>query len=260
MAAAGHARAGLARPGSDLNVHVLGSGDAFGSGGRLQTCLLVSSGEGRLLVDCGATSLLAMRRAGIDPTTIDAIALTHLHGDHFGGLPFLILDGQFRRRAGMLTIAGPPGTPARVDAALEVFFPGATGVERRFGVAYETLCDGVPVRLGGLTVTPFEVVHPSGAAAHALRVSDGTKTVTYSGDTEWTDRLIAAARGADLFVCEAYVYDRAVKFHLSHEDVRAHAVVLGARRIVLTHMGPAMLARQADAQFECAHDGLVIDL
>jgi len=245
---------------ADLKLHVLGSGDAFGSGGRFQTCLLLESARGRLLVDCGATSLVAMRRAGIDPLTIDAIALSHLHGDHFGGLPFLILDAQFRRRTAPLIIAGPRGVRQRVEAAMEVFFPGSTGVTRRFTVEFVEFADGTAARVGGLTVTPFAVVHASGAPAHALRVEDGERVVTYSGDTEWTDRLLGAARGADLFVCEAYVYDRAVKFHLSHEDVRAHRDALGCRRILLTHMGPDMLARKADAAFECAHDGLVIEV
>jgi ribonuclease BN (tRNA processing enzyme) len=199
-----------------------------------------------------------MRRAGVDPLTIDAIALSHLHGDHFGALPFLILDAQFRRRTATLTVAGPPGVRARVEAAMEVFFPGSTAVTRRFAVEYVELRDGVAASVGGMTVTPFEVVHPSGAPAHALRVEDGERVVTYSGDTEWTDRLLDAARGADVFVCEAYVWDRAVKFHVSHEAIRAHRDALGCRRIVLTHMGPEMLAREADAEFERAHDGLVL--
>ena len=201
-----------------------------------------------------------MRRAGVDPLIIDAIALTHLHGDHFGALPFLVLDAQFRRRTRPLTIAGPRGVRERVEAAMEVFFPGSTSVARRFPVDFLELDDGVATSVGGMTVTPFAVVHPSGAPAHALRVDDGERVVTYSGDTEWTDRLVDAARGADLLVCEAYVYDRAVKFHLSHDTLRAHREALTCRRILLTHMGPDMLARQADAAFECAHDGLVIEV
>jgi ribonuclease BN (tRNA processing enzyme) len=159
-----------------------------------------------------------------------------------------------------MTIAGPPGTRERVEQAMEVFFPGSTSVARRFDLAFVPLADGRPVAIGGLTLTPFEVVHPSGAPAHALRIGDGAKTFVYSGDTEWTDRLRDAARGADLLVCEAYLYDRAVKFHLSHETVRARRDELGARRIVLTHMSADMLARQSEAAFECAFDGLVIDV
>jgi ribonuclease BN (tRNA processing enzyme) len=201
-----------------------------------------------------------MRRAGVDPLTIDAVAITHLHGDHFGGLPFLILDAQFRRRTATLTVAGPPGVRQRVEAAMEVLFPGSTGVTRRFAVDFVELIDGTAARVDDMTVTPFAVVHASGAPAHALRVEDGARIVTYSGDTEWTGRLLDAARGADLFVCEAYTYDRVVKFHLAHETLRAHRDAFDCRRILLTHMGPEMLARQADAAFACAQDGMVIEV
>ena len=77
--------------GTLIEVQFLGSGDAFGSGGRFQTCVLLSSADGQLLLDCGASSLIAMKRLGIDPSTIEAVVLTHLHGDHFAGIPFLIL-------------------------------------------------------------------------------------------------------------------------------------------------------------------------
>ena len=97
-----------------MRVHFAGSGDAFGSGGRCQTCIHVSGGGQVLLVDCGASSLVALKAQGLDPGAVDAVAVTHLHGDHFGGLPFLILDGQFSRRSAPLQVAGPPGIRARL--------------------------------------------------------------------------------------------------------------------------------------------------
>src|SRR5919204_495218 len=107
----------------------LGSGDAFGSGGRLQACISVRSEQAHVLLDCGASSLVAMKRLGVEPNSVDAVVLTHLHGDHFGGIPFLVLDGQFSRRERPLLVAGPPGTRERVVQAMEVLFPGSSGVE-----------------------------------------------------------------------------------------------------------------------------------
>lgn len=72
----------------DVLVQFLGSGDAFGSGGRFQTCFYVKCERTRLLIDCGASSLIAMKRFGVDPGAVDLILVTHLHGDHFGGIPF----------------------------------------------------------------------------------------------------------------------------------------------------------------------------
>lgn len=230
-----------------VTLQFLGSGDAFGSGGRLQTCLRLSGDPaGDVLIDCGATSLVALRRAAVDPAAIEWVLVTHLHGDHFGGLPFLILDGQFSRRTRTLTIAGPATVEARVRAAMEVFFPGSTAVTRRFEVRFVELQDRAATTLGPAVVTPFAVTHPSGAPSYALRVAYGGKVVTYSGDTEWTDALLDAADGADLFVCEAYFFDKPTKFHLDYATLRRHRGGLRCRRLVLTHMSQDMLARRAD--------------
>src|SRR5437879_5953655 len=117
---------------SMVDVQILGSGDAFGSGGRLQACFALRGGPEDLLVECGASSLVAMKRAGIEPNDIAWVVVSHLHGDHFGGLPFLVLDGQFRRRERPLVIAGPPGLGERLHAAMEVLFPGSASASRRF--------------------------------------------------------------------------------------------------------------------------------
>ena len=112
---------------NQVRIRVLGCGDAFGSGGRFQSCFMVTSEAGACLLDCGATALVAMRRCAVDPASIDAIFLSHLHGDHFAGLPFLLLEQHFvGRRDRPLVIAGPAGTEQRVMAALEVFFPGSS--------------------------------------------------------------------------------------------------------------------------------------
>ena len=98
-----------------------------------------------------------MKRAGLDPSDIACVLLTHLHGDHFGGLPFLILDGQFARRSRSLVIGGPPGVRQRVEAAMEVFFPGSSKVDRRFPVEFVELRERVLALAGPASVTPFVV-------------------------------------------------------------------------------------------------------
>lgn len=238
-----------------MKVRFLGSGDAFGSGGRFQTCIHLGAGASQLLLDCGASSLIAMRRFGVDPQAIDAVILSHLHGDHFGGVPFLVLDGQFKRRTRPLVVAGPPGVEARVREAMEVFFPGSTRIERKFETRFLELADRAAVPVGPVSVTGFEVSHASGAPPFALRVAGEGRVVTYSGDTEWTESLIDAARGADLFIAEALFYDRRVKYHLDLATLRQHRSRLECHRLVLTHMGEDMLARLDGLDVEAAADG-----
>ena len=107
-----------------MKLTIVGSGDAFGSGGRLNTCFFLETAKASLLVDCGASALPALKGQGIAPNGVDAVILSHLHGDHFGGLPFFLLDARFlSRRDKPLLIAGPLGTRERLTAAMEVFFP-----------------------------------------------------------------------------------------------------------------------------------------
>jgi ribonuclease BN (tRNA processing enzyme) len=247
-----------------MRLTIVGSGDAFGSGGRFNTCFLLETAKAALLVDCGASSLVALKALGLDHGRVDGIILSHLHGDHFGGLPFLLLDAQFlSRRERPLLIAGPPGTRARLDAALEVFFPSATENTWRFPWQVMEIEVGRETDVLGHAVTTTEVVHYSGAPSTALRVSDGEKLFAYSGDTEWVDALVAVAGGADLFICECYAFTGRLTGHISWDILKPRLSDLKARRIMVTHMNPTMLARLDKvkaAGVEVAEDGKVIDL
>jgi ribonuclease BN (tRNA processing enzyme) len=238
-----------------VELRFIGSGDAFGSGGRFQTCLCVSGAGDAGLIDCGASSLVALRRAGVDPGEIGWVLLSHLHGDHFGGVPFFILDGQFSRRTRPLVVAGPPGVRERVEAAMEVLFPGSTRVTRRFATEFVELPERVASSVGPARVVAFAVEHASGAPAYALRVTYGDQVITYSGDTEWTESLVEAAAEANLFVCEAYAFEKKIRYHLDYRTLQEHLPRIGCRRLILTHLGPDMLARLAEVELECAEDG-----
>jgi ribonuclease BN (tRNA processing enzyme) len=243
-----------------VQLQFLGSGDAFGSGGRFQTCFLLHGTDGHVLIDCGASSLIAMKRAGVDPSEIGWVLLSHLHVDHCGGVPFLILDGQFSRRTRPLVVAGPPGLKARMDAAMEVCFPGSTKVTRRFITELVEIPERLRGPVGPAVVTPFIVEHASGAPSYALRVEYGGKVITYSGDTAWTETLVEAARGADLFICEAYFFEKQIKYHLDYQTLRQHRERIDCRRLILTHMSQDMLSRMGEVELECAEDGKIVVL
>ena len=247
-----------------MKLTIVGSGDAFGSGGRSNTCFWLETAKGTLVVDFGASALPALKGLKLDPNRIDAIVLSHLHGDHFGGLPFLLLDGQFlSRRERPLLIVGPPGTRARLDAALEVSFPKSTGSKWRFPWRVEEVAPGVAAEVLGHTLVTAEVIHQSGAPSTALRLSDGNKTFAYSGDTEWTDALLSIAKDADLFICECYAYEGTkISGHMTWEIIKARLADLGAKRLMATHMNPTVLARLDElraAGVLVAADGLVIE-
>jgi ribonuclease BN (tRNA processing enzyme) len=242
-----------------MDIIFLGSGDAFGSGGRLQTCIGVVTEETTILVDCGATSLTAMKQQGFDPLRVDAVVVSHLHADHFGGLPFLILDAQFRRRTAPLRVVGPPGTEARLMAAMEVMYPGSSTVQRRFAVEVSEIVPGASaISVDAARIRGVEVDHACGAPPLAVRVEIGARTFAYSGDTAWTPALLDIAQGADLFAVEAYTFERKVRYHLDYRTIETNLPAFGAARVMLTHMSPDMLGRLGDSTVDAATDGLVI--
>jgi ribonuclease BN (tRNA processing enzyme) len=250
-------------PGQDLIITFAGSGDAFGSGGRYQACIhLQRPGDlPAVLLDCGATSLSALKRMGLDPGQVAAVFISHLHGDHFAGLPFLILDGQFSRRTSSLTVAGPPGMAQRLTDTMECLFPGSSTTPLRFETHIVELDPGgSEVAIAGVSVSAWEVDHPSGAPPLALRLTLGGKTIAYTGDTGWTDSLVDCAAGADLLIAEAYYREKNVPYHLRELDLETHKRQLSAKRVILTHMSSDMLDRQTAPAFESAHDGYVLIL
>ncbi len=240
-------------------VRFIGSGDSFGNGGRFQTCILVDADGYRFLLDCGATSLVALKRAGVDPGSIDAVLLTHFHGDHCGGVPYLILDGQFNKRDRPLVIAGPPGVRGRMTRVFEAALPTSSRTEQRFPVAYVELGEKA-TRIGPLDVLGLPVAHLPETAPHGLRVRVDGHVVAYTGDTDWCDALPRLADGADLFIAETYSFEKRIPQHLSHATLVAHRDELRAKRIVLTHPGIETIARRSELAWHLADDGTTIDL
>ncbi|MBR1229133.1 MULTISPECIES: MBL fold metallo-hydrolase [unclassified Bradyrhizobium] len=244
-----------------MQLQFIGCGDALGSGGRANTCFHVTGASVNFLIDCGASSLPALKRLGVISDGIDLILITHFHADHFGGLPFFLLDTQFTRRTRPLVIAGPQGIETRLTQLMEAMFEHSSKTKQRFELSVVALDPEESRSFGAVKVTPYPVVHgESGGPFLAYRIEAEGRVIAYSADTEWTETLIPAARDSDLFVAEAYYYDRVVKNHLSLKTLEAHLPEINARRLILTHMSDDMLGRLGSLSYSTASDGLVVEL
>jgi ribonuclease BN (tRNA processing enzyme) len=247
-----------------MRLTVVGCGDAFGSGGRLQTCYLVEAAGTRFLIDCGASALIGFNRLRLDPNAVPAIFISHLHGDHYAGLVWWLLHAKHvGKRTSPLTIVGPAGIEARFRAAAEALFPGSLKTAFRHELNVVELAAQERLAVGPVAVTPFEASHPSGAPSHALRFEAEGKVLSFTGDSEWVESLVAAGRGADLYIMECYQFEDEPRYHMSWSTIRPHLDRIGAKRVLLTHMAEGMLARRgevADTRVVLAEDGLVLDL
>jgi ribonuclease BN (tRNA processing enzyme) len=239
----------------------VGTSDAFGAGGRRQSAYLVRTAGSSILLDCGGTTATGLGALGIDRGEIDAIVVSHFHGDHFGGIPALLLAAVYddgRKRP--LQLAGPSGVEERVRNAAWALGHQIEGRALGFELAFHEFHAGAPLRVGGFEIEAFQTFHAPESCPHGLVCRANGRSVAFSGDTGWFDELPARVRGADLFICECTQERRGYPYHLSLEELEPRRRELDCGRTVLTHLGPEMRARSDYRGFEAADDGLVVKL
>ena len=244
-----------------MKLHILGCGDAFGSGGRNQSGYLVETSDRLFLLDCGPTTLLAMKRVGFDPRRLDAIFLSHLHGDHFGGIPFFFIEYLHQTpRDKPLHIAGPPGTEEKVCELFQLMYGHGSAPRDIPPTSFHLLLPEGTAVVEGISVFSFRVPHQVREISLALKVSCDGKQILFSGDSTWIDRFLDHARAVDLFLCECSFYDTGVGNHVSYLKLREYLPRLRCKQLVLTHLGEEMLARRKEIAETVAEDGMVIEI
>ena len=244
-----------------MDIQVLGCGDAFGSGGRLHTSFFIQTAQQKVLLDCGATILPALHRQKINSAEIDLVLITHFHGDHYGGLPYLLLEAAKRyKREKLLTLVAPAGLEARLNKLLPLLYPGTEDVLTSFPIRYISYASGQHVQLKDLSLQAWEVDHSPDSFPHGLRIESGEKVLAFSGDTAWHDHLIPLSKEADLFICECNFMAGSVPNHLSWEVLESKLPLLSAKEIRLTHVGDDVLEMEQQISLKILQDGEKISL
>ena len=256
-----------------MKLTFIGSADAFNSGGRGHSCYwLDGATDEPVIVDFGGTSLMRLQLEGRDPNELGAVVLTHLHGDHFGGLPFLQIYLTFvAQRTRPLTILGPPGTQERVEGLMGLVYGSSITEHAQYETRFVEIGQGESAELLGSRWEAFLAVHldpPEQALCLRVTGKDGS-IVAFSGDTEPCDGLLDCARGSDLLVAECTGMRPPIGAHTTWEDWPAILGRLETQRIALTHVGqdvrdelPAILAAGGlpGPPVELADDGLVVEI
>ena len=244
-----------------VRVHFLGTGDSVSASGKHQAGYLVRGSETAVLLDCGSMVLASMKRDGLDPGMIDTVVLSHLHGDHFAGLPYLFIEYSYdapRRRP--LRIVGPPGTSERVMGLYAAAYREMAAKPLSFPLEFVHLLPGRPREIDGVRIEPFLVPHQDREVSLGLRLEIDGRAILYSGDTGWTEELVERSQGTDLFICECCYFETRLPFHLDYPRLAENRGRFGCKRMVLTHLGREVLARREQVEIELGSDGLVVEL
>ncbi len=248
-----------------IRVTFLGSSGAFNGAGRAHSCYWIEDDLGAYAVDFGPTALMQCRRFGKDPSDLDGIYVTHLHGDHLGGAPILVIDQQFnadRRRP--LYIGGPPGIVARMTKLREGTYPSVVQRGLKYPLNYRTWEIPGEVELLGRKVRAIRAKHDRNNMASSLRIEACGRVLVFSGDTGWQPELGQLTEGADLFVTECTGVDEEYWGHLSVDEITAHRHELLAKKVVLSHLSDASrrvaTAKAKALDVEVADDGMVIEI
>jgi len=187
--------------------------------------------------------------------------VSHLHGDHFGGIPYLLLDYLYAsHRSRPLTIAGPRGIEDRVVQLYAALYPHASLAHVPYELGYSEMSPEIQTRFGDVAVLPYEVPHLDDEMCFGFRVEIDGRTIAYSGDAGWTEALCRMSENADLFICECSSFESRVPFHMDYLRLKENRHLFACKRLVLSHLGADVLARRSEIELELAADSLRIDL
>ena len=217
-----------------LELLFLGSGNAFAAGRYWSSFLL----NDRYLFDASPVVLPHLKQSGVAMEEIDTVFISHFHGDHFLGLPFLLLEySEKTDRSKPLNIIGPPSVEERLRAVLEAIFPHLLQKERTYELNFVEVSDRQEGEVDGLTYVARSVTHVDDFGCFGYRVAVGGRTVAYSGDSVMCEPLVELAQGADVFVVECSCWEGPCGPHLGPDDIRELRRRLGPKpTFILTHL------------------------
>ncbi len=244
-----------------LKLNVIGCSDAFNSGGHRHTSFLVESDNFKILLDCGANTVLGFKKMNRSFSDLDCVVLTHFHGDHYGGLPYLILEAaKVHKRSKPLLLISPPGLEERLNRLFKLLYPGSEDALQAFPITYISFNSNKSIQLPFGNLLACEVLHAKETLPHGVRLELDGKIISYSGDTTWHDNLIKLADNSDLFICECNFFDTETPSHLNYVTLREKQQLLKTRRLVLTHLGEEMLKREGELEIEVLQEGKTLTI
>lgn len=218
-----------------LDLTFIGTGNAFAPTRYWSSFLL----NDRYLFDAPPTLLPHLKKLGKDPGDIEVVFISHFHGDHYFGLPFLLLEyAELAPRTKDLTIVGPPGIAKRVQSTTDLAFSNVFRKDRGYHLDLIEAKDGKSGSAAGISWTASKVEHVSNLESFAYRVEAGGRSLAYSGDTVMCPPLVPLAEGTDVFVVECSCWGENCGPHLNPRNImELRERISPDTKFVLTHIG-----------------------
>jgi ribonuclease BN (tRNA processing enzyme) len=248
--------------GKPVTLTILGTGDAFASGGRAQAGYLLEAAGKRILLEAGPGVLTEMKRHGIDADSLDAIIISHLHGDHFSGLPFLFLEYMWERpRKHPVIIAGPKNLEKRTWILMRAMFSRFNLKKLQTKVKWIVLEPGKSAKIAGLKVSTIRSPHTKPDISLSIKIAADGKTFVFSGDSGWNDELVHFSAGANLLLCECTYYESDhLRFHMNYPELKRNRDRFDVQRMILTHLGRETINHTREIEIEMGFDGMKLEI
>lgn len=228
----------------ELDLRFIGTGNAFAPGGLCWNGFVLG---GRYLFEAPPQALQSLNKMGIDANDLDGVILSHHHGDHFLGLPFLFLQWKTLNRRRPVRIIGPEGTKRLAKEIGEHVYPWL--FETDFEIEWEEVRDGSRSTLGGLSLASVGVKHDTRLSdSLGFEIGLAGRRMGYTGDSAICDAVLDLARGSEILISECASVDEVIPTHMNLRDdlPRVRAAMKPGARLILTHLGPGVTARGLD--------------
>ena len=221
-----------------LDLRFIGTGNAFAPGGLCWNGFVVNE---KYLFEAPPQALQALNVLRMDVNALDAVILSHHHGDHFLGLPFLLLQWKFSKRTRPVRIIGPAGTKRLAGEIAESVYPGI--LETTHEIEWEECEPGARTALGELHLETLEMKHDvrlSGTLGFAATL--GNVKFGYTGDSALCDSVTDLAKHSDVLIseCASRGQDLDVHMNMLHDMPLVRGAMKSDSQLVLTHLGPGV--------------------
>ena len=224
----------------NLNLTFIGSGNAFSAAGLCCNGFLVND---QFLFDAPPQALSSLNTVGAAINDLESVVISHHHGDHFLGLPFLLLHWKWKGRTKPVQIVGPRGTEVLGKDIAEKVFPGVLK-EIGYDIEWIDANEGASLKLrGGLEVDAYPMVHDDGldlCLGYSCRL--GGAKFSYTGDTMMCPSVLDLTKGVDLMVSECASRADRIPVHMNLVDDMpvVRAALPSSAKLILTHIAPGV--------------------